>query len=96
MKEGWLYIVASKRNGTIYLGVTSDLRQRIWQHREGVIEGFSKQYGCTKMVWFEYFENLHDARAQEWRMKKWKRSWKLDLIEKNNPQWLDLWDDINR
>lgn len=96
MKEGWIYIVASKRNGTIYLGVTSDLPQRIWQHREGLIDGFSKKYGCTRLVWFEHYPNLHDARAREAQLKKWKRAWKLELIEKDNPDWRDLWFDLNR
>jgi putative endonuclease len=96
MKDGWLYIVASKRNGTLYLGVTSDLPTRIWQHRTGAGDGFSKKYGCTRLVWFEHFDNLHDAREREWQMKKWKRAWKIELIEKSNPQWRDLWDMINR
>lgn len=96
MKDGWLYIVASKRNGTLYLGGTSDLPTRIWQHRTGAGDGFSKKYGCTRLVWFEHFDNLHDAREREWQMKKWKRAWKIELIEKSNPQWRDLWDMINR
>jgi putative endonuclease len=96
VKEGWVYLLASKRNGTLYLGVTSDLKQRIWQHRTGAIEGFSKKHGCKMLVWVEHFPNLHDARAQEWRMKKWKRGWKMALIEKDNPQWRDLWQDINK
>ena len=96
MKEGWLYIVANIRNGTIYLGVTSDLPQRIWQHREGLIDGFSRKYGCKRLVWFEHYPNLHDARAREAQMKKWKRAWKLELIEKDNPDWRDLWFDLNR
>ncbi|USA40941.1 GIY-YIG nuclease family protein [Pelagerythrobacter marinus] len=96
MKDGWLYIVASKRNGTLYLGVTSDLPTRIWQRRTGAGDGFSKKYGCTRLVWFEHFDNLHDAREREWQMKKWKRAWKIELIEKSNPQWRDLWDMINR
>ncbi|MBX7482695.1 GIY-YIG nuclease family protein [Qipengyuania qiaonensis] len=96
MKDGWLYIVASKRNGTLYLGVTSDLPTRIWQHRVGAVEGFTKKYGCKHLVWCEHFENLHDAREREWQMKKWKRAWKIELIEKDNPGWRDLWHDINR
>jgi len=95
VKEGWVYLLANKRNGTTYLGVTSDLKQRIWQHRTGAFEGFSKEHGCKMLVWVEHFSDLQDARAQEWRMKKWKRAWKLALIEKNNPQWRDLWDEIN-
>ena len=96
MKEGWLYLLASKRNGTLYLGVTSELRSRIWQHRTAAIEGFSKQYGCNRLVWIEHYPNLHDARVREAQMKKWKRAWKLELIEKYNPDWRDLWDDLNR
>ncbi|KPL67963.1 hypothetical protein SZ64_07425 [Erythrobacter sp. SG61-1L] len=96
MEEGWLYIVCNKRNGTLYLGVTSHLQQRIWQHREGLIEGFSKKYGCSRLVWTQHFSNLHDARQREWQMKKWKRAWKIELIEKDNPGWRDLWDDLNR
>lgn len=95
MRTGWLYIVASKRNGTLYLGVTSNLPQRIWQHREGLIDGFSKTYGCTMLVWSHEFSNLHDARAREWQMKKWKRAWKIELIETDNPQWRDLYPDIS-
>ena len=96
MKEGWLYIVCNKRNGTLYLGVTSDLRKRIWEHRNGLILGFSSKYGCKRLVWMQYFPNLHDARNREWQMKKWKRAWKIELIEKANPEWRDLWDDINK
>lgn len=96
MEEGWLYIVCNKRNGTLYLGVTSHLQRRIWQHREGLIEGFSKKYGCSRLVWVQHFSNLHDARQREWQMKKWKRAWKIELIERDNPDWRDLWDDMNR
>jgi len=96
VKEGWLYLLASKRNGTLYLGATSDLPQRIWQHRTGAVPGFSKKYGCTTLVWVEHFPNLHDARKLETQMKKWKRAWKLELIERNNPTWRDLWEDINK
>ena len=96
MKEGWLYLLTNKRNGTLYLGVTSNLPHRIWQHREGLIEGFSKKYGCKTLVWSEHYPNLHDARAREAQMKKWKRAWKLELIEKDNPDWRDLWHEINK
>jgi len=96
MKEGWLYLLASKRKGTLYLGVTSDLAQRIWQHREGLIPGFSKRYGCKTLVWWAYYPNLHDARTREVQMKRWKRAWKIELIGKDNPDWRDLWPDINR
>lgn len=96
MKEGWLYLLASKRNGTLYLGVTSDLPKRIWQHRNKLVDGFSKKYGCTELVWIAHFANLHDARTREAQMKKWKRVWKIELIEGQNPEWRDLWHDINR
>ncbi|SBV33875.1 protein of unknown function [uncultured Sphingopyxis sp.] len=73
VRPGFVYIMASRKNGTIYIGVTSDLPQRIWQHREGMIEGFTKEYGCKLLVWFEAFESIHDARQFEARMKKWNR-----------------------
>jgi putative endonuclease len=94
-KAGWVYLLASKRNGTLYLGVTSDLPKRIWQHRGGLIEGFSKRYGCKMLVWCAPFDDIEQARARELQMKRWKRAWKLELIETDNPQWRDLWDRIN-
>ena len=95
-RPGWVYILANKRNGTIYLGVTSDLSHRIYQHREGTVPGFAKEHGCDILVWFERHDDLQDARQRELRMKKWKRAWKLELIEKDNPQWRDLSDRIER
>ena len=95
MKEGWLYLLCNGKNGTLYLGVTSNLRQRIGQHRDGQIAGFSKKYGCKTLVWTEHFSNLEDARRREWQMKKWKRAWKIELIEKDNPQWQDLFEQLN-
>jgi putative endonuclease len=82
--------MASGRNGTLYLGVTSDLVKRIYQHRQGLIDGFSKKHDCTLLVWFEFYDDLQEARARELRMKKWKRAWKLELIEQANPHWKDL------
>tara|TARA_B100000678_G_C18007865_1_gene421535 strand:- start:168 stop:425 length:258 start_codon:yes stop_codon:yes gene_type:complete len=82
------------RNGTIYVGVTNDLATRVYQHRDGRIGGFAKDNGCRDLVWFERHDNLHDARVREARIKKWKRAWKLELIEKDNPQWKDLSDRI--
>jgi putative endonuclease len=90
-KAGWVYLMASKRNGTLYLGVTSDLAGRIYQHREGLISGFSKEHGCTFLVWFEAYDDLQEARRRELQMKKWKRAWKLELIEQANPRWKDLY-----
>lgn len=83
--------MASKRNGTLYLGVTSDLLTRTFQHRSGMIDGFSKKYGCTLLVWFEAHDDLQNARYRELQMKKWKRAWKIELIELHNPQWKDLY-----
>ena len=88
------YIMASKRNGTLYLGVTSDLMRRAHEHREGLIEGFSRKYGCKTLVWFEQFMEMHLAIAREKTLKKWRRNWKLALIEKLNPQWRDLYEDF--
>ena len=83
--------MASRKNGTIYIGVTSDLIGRAYQHRQGLVPGFTKQYGCKLLVWFEAHENLEDARLRELQMKEWKRSWKIRLIEENNLEWLDLY-----
>jgi putative endonuclease len=87
-------IVASGRNGTLYLGVTSDLRARISQHKHGLIEGFSKQYGCKRLVWYEAFDLMTNAIRREKAMKHWSRAWKLNMIEQNNPDWRDLSDDF--
>ena len=93
-RPGYVYIMASKRNGTLYLGVTSSLVQRAYHHREGLIGGFSKRYGCRMLVWFAPFEDIQDARARELQMKKWKRAWKLQAIEEMNPDWRDLFEEI--
>jgi putative endonuclease len=89
-KPGYVYMMANQRNGTIYLGVTSNLTQRVWQHREGVIEGFTKERGCKMLVWYSAFDDIQDARRRELQMKKWKRIWKLRVIEEMNPDWTDL------
>jgi putative endonuclease len=89
-----VYIVASKRNGTLYAGVTTDLLQRGLDHREGRFEGFAKKYGCKTLVWWEQHDDINDAIVRETRIKGWKRDWKLALIEKSNPQWLDLYEDL--
>ena len=83
--------MANKRNGTLYLGATSDLAARAYQHRNGLIEGFTKEHGCTLLVWFEGHGDIEAARYRELRMKKWKREWKVELIERDNPQWKDLY-----
>ena len=94
MKTGHVYLMANHRRGHTYLGVTSDLPQRVWQHRNKVIDGHSKDKNCTRLVWFESFDDLQEARACERRMKKWKRAWKLRLIEEHNPDWRDLYEDL--
>ncbi|PHS21459.1 MAG: GIY-YIG nuclease [Robiginitomaculum sp.] len=95
-KHPCVYILASKRNGTVYTGVTSDLAKRIWQHREGEVAGFSKRYNVKILVWYEAHETMESAITREKQIKEWKRVWKLELIEKTNPQWRDLWDDITK
>ena len=95
MPPGFVYLMANHRRGQTYLGSTSNLPQRVWQHRNGVVDGHSKAKGCTKLVWCEYFDDLQDARACEYRMKKWNRAWKIRVIEERNPDWRDLHDDLN-
>ncbi|HKX80237.1 MAG TPA: GIY-YIG nuclease family protein [Novosphingobium sp.] len=89
-----VYIVANRRNGTIYVGVTSDLIQRAWQHREGTIEGFTKQYGCKLLVWYELHATMEYAITREKQIKGGSRRRKLALIESANPQWRDLYPDV--
>jgi len=91
MTAGYVYIMASRRNGTLYIGVTSNLPKRVWEHRNGVVAGFTRKYGCKTLVWYEAHEDLQQARLRELQMKKWKRLWKLSEIEQLNPKWLDLY-----
>ncbi|WP_010183862.1 GIY-YIG nuclease family protein [Sphingomonas sp. PAMC 26605] len=93
-KPGFVYIMASGRNGTIYLGVTSDLLKRAWEHRNGVVAGFTKKYGCNRLVWYEAYDGIEEARQRELRMKEWKRAWKVKQIEGLNPDWDDLFDTL--
>lgn len=90
----YVYILASKRNGTLYCGVTNDLARRVWQHREGVIPGFSKKYGVKLLVYYETFEGINEAIRRETRLKKYKREWKINLIQRNNIEWLDLFETL--
>ena len=83
--------MAIGRNGTIYIGVTSDFAKRSWEHRNGIVPGFTKKYRCKLLVWYEVHEDLQDARLRELQMKKWKRLWKLSAIEAMNPDWQDLY-----
>ena len=89
-----VYILASGRNGTLYTGITSNLIKRVWEHREGVVEGFTKEYGVKTLVWYELTENPDAAITREKQIKAWKRGWKLKLIEEKNPEWRDLYRDI--
>jgi putative endonuclease len=93
-KQPSVYILANKRNGTIYVGVTSDLVKRIWEHKNSMVEGFTKHYNVHKLVWYELHESMESAIVREKRLKDWKRAWKLRLIESKNPDWLDLYDTI--
>ena len=90
-----VYIMASKRNGTIYVGVTSNLPQRAWQHREGVADGFTRRYGCKLLVWYELCGTMEQAILREKQLKAGSRAKKLALIEADNPQWRDLYDEIS-
>ncbi|WP_294121310.1 GIY-YIG nuclease family protein [Sphingomonas sp.] len=91
MRPGYVYIMASGRNGTLYIGVTSELAQRAWQHREGLVPGFTRKHNCKLLVWFEAHEDIQQARLRELQMKKWKRQWKLSEFERMNPNWDDLY-----
>lgn len=93
-KQPTVYILTSKRNGTIYIGVTSDLVKRIWEHRNNMVEGFTKRYNIHHLVWYELHESMESAIQREKRLKEWKRSWKIKLIEKTNPDWQDLYHTI--
>lgn len=94
MRAGYVYLMASRRNGTLYLGVTSDIVRRAFEHRNRLIDGFSKDHGCTLLVWFEGSDDIQVARQRELQMKRWKRAWKVDLIEQGNPQWKDLYETL--
>ena len=93
-REPAVYIMASGFHGTIYIGVTSSLLQRIWQHREGSLGGFTARYECKRLVWFEMHGSMESAIAREKQLKNWTRAWKLALIEERNPTWRDLAEDF--
>ena len=94
-KNYYAYILASKRNGTLYIGITSDLIKRVWEHKNKVVEGFTQKYNVDKLVYYEQYQDPENAIRREKRLKKYNRKWKLDLIEKFNPNWKDLYDDIS-
>jgi putative endonuclease len=93
-KQPAVYVLASKRNGTLYIGVTSDLQKRAWEHKNDMVEGFTKRYGVHSLVYYELHSEMVSAINREKQMKKWNRAWKLELIERENPDWKDLWDGI--
>ena len=94
MKLPCVYILASRRNGTLYVGVTSNLPQRVWQHKADLVEGFTSRYGAHDLVWYESHETMASAIAREKAIKKWRRQWKVRLIKGANPSWRDLYEDI--
>lgn len=93
-KCGYVYILSSQRNGTLYIGVTSDLPRRVWMHKSGAISGFTQKYHVKNLVYYERHDAIETAIRREKAMKKWNRKWKLALIERMNPEWRDLWSDI--
>ena len=93
-REGFAYLMASRLNGTIYTGSTSNLVARAYQHRNALIDGFTKEHGCHRLVWYEHHPDIRGARERELRIKKWKRGWKIDLINSRNPEWCDLFEEI--
>ena len=94
MKQPCVYLLASRRNGTLYVGVTSDLIKRIWEHKNHVVAGFTQKYGVGKLVWYEPHASMESAIQREKAIKEWKRAWKMNLIEKTNPEWVDLFETL--
>jgi putative endonuclease len=95
-KRFYVYLLASERNGTLYIGVTSNLVQRVWQHKNKLVEGFTKKYNVDRLVYYEGHPDAESAIAREKRMKKWRRAWRIRLIEETNPGWKDLYDEITQ
>lgn len=93
-KQPCVYILASKRNGTLYTGVTSNLLKRIWEHKNHVVERFTNKYNISNLVWYEVHETMTSAISREKAIKNWKRAWKINVIEAFNPEWRDLYDDL--
>ena len=93
-KNFYVYILSNKRNGTLYIGVTSNLIKRVWEHKNKLVEGFTEKYGVDKLVYYEQFQDAEYAIRREKRLKKYNRTWKIDLIEKVNPNWKDLYEDL--
>ncbi len=96
MKQFYVYILCNKRNGTLYTGVTSDLIKRVYQHRNDLVDGFTKEYGVHQLAWYEVHASSQAAIVREKQIKKWNRQWKLELIEKLNPEWKDLYLEVTQ
>ena len=96
MKAPCVYILASKPNGTLYVGVTADMPRRVWVHKSEAVDGFTKTYGVHLLVHVEFFGTMPEAILREKQIKKWRRAWKVELIERDNPQWRDLYDELQR
>jgi len=95
LKQYYVYILASRRNGTLYIGVTGDLVKRVYEHKQNDVEGFTKQYKVHNLVYYDTYGDVSEAILREKQMKKWNRQWKINLIEKHNPQWVDLYQEIS-
>ena len=94
MRSYYVYILANKKNGTLYTGITSDLVKRVFEHKSKFVEGFTKQCGVAKLVYYEIYDDPENALLKEKRIKKWNRQWKINLIQKDNPQWVDLYNTL--
>ena len=93
-KGGWVYIMTNRPNGTLYIGVTSDIARRAHEHREGLVPGFTRRYGLRTLVWFDRIEDIRDAIHREKVMKTWLRAWKVRMIQESNPEWVDLYETL--
>jgi putative endonuclease len=96
MKGGWVYFMSNRRDGVLYVGVTANLSRRVWEHREGLIDGFTRRYGLKWLVYYERFEDIRDAIQREKTIKHWPRAWKVRLIHGMNPEWDDLYETLNQ
>ncbi len=96
MKQYYIYILTNKKDGVLYIGVTNDLTRRVWEHKQGIVEGFSSKYQCKNLVYYETAIDINRAITREKQIKKWKREWKIRLIEKDNPDWKDLYCQITK
>ena len=94
MAGGWVYILTNRSNGVLYVGVTNDLIRRVWEHRKGLVEGFTRRYGLKTLVYFELYDDIRQAIQREKNIKHWSRTWKVRIILRENPEWRDLYDSL--